>query len=120
MCVDQVVAGPSAVWVPLQYGKAVARIDPTTNAVTADTPLDLTVGYLAVDATNVWVGAWNGPIPCTDTHAVLDNLDPASGKLKGRLVVPCAYIPTIVSPSGDVWLGTTDNPNAVRLIKPHP
>ena len=119
MCVDQVVAGPTAIWVPLDLGNAVARIDPTTNTVTADTPIGLQVDNLAVDATSVWVAGWDGSIPCTDTQAVLERLDPASGSPQGRLVIPCAFNPAVVSPSGDVWLGTADNPNAVRLIKPH-
>ena len=30
-CVDDVVVGPSAIWVPLALGRAVVRIDPKTN-----------------------------------------------------------------------------------------
>ena len=118
MCVDQVVAGPSALWVPLNLGNAVARIDPTTNTVTADTPIGLDVDSLAVDATSVWVAGWDGSVPCTDTHAVLARLEPESGSLSGRLVIPCASNPTVVGTPGNIWLGTADNPNAVRLIKP--
>ena len=118
MCVDDVVAGPTAVWVPLDLGQGVARIDPTTNTVTSVTPVGLRVENLAVDTNSVWVGGWDGSLPCTDTHAILERLDPASGAPRGRLVIPCALNPTVVNPSGDVWLGTFDNPNGVRLIRP--
>jgi streptogramin lyase len=118
MCVDQVVAGPSALWVPLDLGDAVAQIDPTTNTVTADTQIGLQVENLAVDATSVWVAGWDGSVPCTDTKAVLERLDPASGSPSGRIVIPCAFNPTVVNSSGHVWLGIADNPNAVSLIKP--
>ncbi len=119
MCVDLIVAGPTAMWVPLNFGEAVVRIDPTTNKVTADTPIGLEDDHLAVDAAGVWVAGWDGSIPCTDTHAVLERLDPVTGSPTARLVIPCAFTPTIVNPSGDLWLGIADNPNAVRHITPH-
>ena len=103
---------------PLNLGDAVVRIDPTTNTVTAETPMGRVVDNLAVDATGVWVAGWDGTVPCTDTHAVLARLDPVSGSPTGRIAIPYAFNPTVVSPSGDIWLGTADNPNAVTLIKP--
>jgi streptogramin lyase len=119
MCVDQVVAGPTAIWVPLDLGKAVARIDPTTNTITADTPIGLQVENLTVDATSVWLAGWDGSLPCTDTKAVLERLDPVTATPTGRVAVPCAFNPTVVKPSGEVWLGTADNPNGLTLVKPH-
>lgn len=118
MCVDKIVAGPSALWVPLDLGKAVARIDPATNGVTADTSIGLEVDDLAVDANSVWIAGWDGSIPCTDTQAVVERLDPVSGSPRGRVVIPCAFNPNIASPSGAIWVGIADNPNAVRLLKP--
>jgi len=119
MCVDDVVAGPTALWVPLDLGQGVARIDPTTNTVTGVTPLGLRVENLAVDATSVWVAGWDGSLPCTDTHAVVERLDPATGAPRGRLVVPCAVNPSVVPGSGDVWVGAIDNPVGVRRITTH-
>ena len=118
MCVDKIIAGPSALWVPLDFGKAVARIDPAANRVTADTPIGLEVDNLAVDATSVWLAGWDGSIPCTDTHAVVERLDPVSGSPRGRVVISCAFNPTLASPSGDLWVGIADNPNGARLLKP--
>jgi sugar lactone lactonase YvrE len=119
MCVDQVVAGPTAIWVPLDLGEAVARIDPTTNTVTADTPIGLVVPNLTVDATSVWLAGLDGSIPCTDTNAVLERLDPATASPTGRATIPCAYNPTVVNPSGEVWVATVDNPTGLTLVKPH-
>ena len=119
MCVGQVVAGPSALWVPLGSGKGVARIDPATNKVIESPPFATRVDGLAVDAAGVWVAGWDGSLPCTDTHAVLERLDPVTAAPTGRLVIPCALTPEVVGPSGDVWLATGDGPNGVTRIRAH-
>ena len=118
MCVDTIVSSPDGIWVPLDLGKGIVRIDPTTNAVSAQIRLDRVDDSLAVGAGAVWVAAWDGTIPCTDAGAIVARIDIATNAVTGTSVIPCAV--TVAVADGDVWAGTADAPNGVtRLAAGH-
>ena len=107
-----------SIWVPLNFGHGVARIDPTTNTVTAAIPLDRTADTLAVGNGAIWSAAWDGTIPCTDTGAYVVLIDPGRNVVSGTFVVPCAV--TVAVAEGDVWVGTADAPNGVTRLHVRP
>jgi streptogramin lyase len=114
MCVDTVVSSQDGIWVPLDLGKGIVRIDPATNSVSAQIQLGRVVDSLAVGGGAIWVAAWDGSIPCTDTGAVIARIDVATNGLKGTSVIPCAV--TVAVADGDVWAGTADAPNGVMRL----
>jgi hypothetical protein len=118
MCVDTIVSSPDGIWVPLNFGKGIVRIDPTTNAVSAQIRLDRRDDSLAAGAGAIWVAAWDGTIPCTDAGAIVARIDIATNAVAGTRVIPCAV--TVAVAEGDVWAGTADAPNGVtRLAAGH-
>jgi len=114
MCVDSVVSSPDGIWVPLDLGKEIVRIDPTTNAVSAQIQLGRVADSLAVGDGAIWVAAWDGTIPCTDTKAVIARIDTTTNAVTGTTVVPCAV--TVAVADGDVWAGTANAPNGVTRL----
>ena len=116
MCVDSIAASSTGVWVPLDLGKAVARIDPATNAVATQVPFDRVVDSLAVGDGAVWVAAWDGSIPCTDTGAYIARIDGISDTVTGTTMIPCAV--GVAVDDGAVWAATADAPNGVTRLDP--
>jgi streptogramin lyase len=75
-------AGGGAVWVSVPKLKAVIRIDPATNAVTATVRLGRRpCGFLAADARNVWAAGGYAD----DCANVVARIDPRTNKPAGAV-----------------------------------
>jgi len=122
MCIDSVIATKDAVWVAMDRGYGVARIDPQTNTVSAVIPLEFPVRNIAIGDNVVWAaGSVYGN--CEKTPAGVARIDPQTNTLIGTIPLPCAYSVAI---SGDiVWVGSgitsySGGPTSLQLtaIKP--
>ena len=118
MCVDKLVPGPDSMWVPLNLGRGIARIDPTTNTIRATIPKLVYVIDLGVDGDRVWaIGGAAGPVPCVDTASVLLKVDPATDTSTDLLKLKCAA--SVAALDGDVWIGTVDAAmSVIRVSRP--
>jgi hypothetical protein len=114
---SQLVIGEGAVWAltsvesPTRLGVRVdvglVRIDPHTNRVSATTPLaDLDSGahqvQLAVGAGGVWVEGQHRQDGLA--RAVIDRVDPASGRLRGRIETGDPSPAALAAGFGALWL----------------
>jgi len=122
MCLFFSRASADSLWVPLNYGFAVARIDPTTNKIVATVkfklpPFDLAIG----DDGSVWVAA-GADEGCQGAGNIVARIDPTTNTIAGTLPIQCAE--SIAVEDGDVWVGVGDPdvnmPNKVIRIKPAP
>ncbi len=126
----QLVIGEGAVWVltsvesPTRLGVRVdlglVRIDPHTNRVSATTPLaDLDSGayqvQLAVGAGGVWVEGQHRQDG--QARAVIDRVDPASGRLRGRIETGDPNPAALAAGFGALWLL---RPGADALLRLEP
>lgn len=118
MCVDSVTTSSDSVWVPLNFGNGVARIDPFSNGVSAQIPMGRVVDSLAIGDGAVWAAGWDGSIPCTDAGASLSRIDEVTNVATGSATVPCAV--TVAVADGDVWVGTADSPNGITRLRVGP
>lgn len=118
MCIDKIVPSRDSIWVPLNLGRGVARIDPATNSVRAIIPMRYSVVDLSVAGDRVWVvGSAVGPVPCLNTDGLLAEIAPASETYADVMKLSCAA--SVATLDGDVWLGTVDAPSAVvHLSRP--
>jgi YVTN family beta-propeller protein len=111
------VASPRAVWVALPNGDSIVRIDPATNRVVKTVQVGFQpCGFLAADATDVWVtpaGCGGGNAPSTVTNLVA-RVDSRTNKVT-RLAD--AAPAGIVAAFGTVWVAT--GAGNVDQIGPH-
>jgi virginiamycin B lyase len=103
MCIDYVVATENAIWVPLNLGNGVARIDPDTNKVSAVIPLDFSSRTLAVTENAVWV-AGGLARTCANAPGGIARIDLKTNTVVGAISIPCAASVGIYQ--GDVWVGS--------------
>ena len=101
------IASPRAVWVALPNGNSIVHIDPATNRVVKTVPVGFQpCGFLAADATDVWVtpaGCGGGNAPGTATNVVA-RVDSRTNKLTTELAD--ADPGGIVAAFGTVWVAT--------------
>ena len=115
-CGDNIAVGSDALWFPLGNGFGVARIDPTTNAVTATIPLTIVVNRAFADDSGVWVAGGSGT---RDQNAVVLRIDPSTAQVNGRLAVPYAIDAAVAPAGGDVWVGTAQTLDAGTVVRVH-
>jgi DNA-binding beta-propeller fold protein YncE len=102
-CGDNLAVGSDALWFPLGSGFGVARIDPTTNTVTATTPLTIVALRVFADADGVWVAGGRGGL---DQGAQVIRLDPATAAISTRVAAPYALNAAVAPSGGDLWVGS--------------
>jgi YVTN family beta-propeller protein len=117
MCLDSVVATGDAVWVPLDRGNAVARIDPGTNQVSAMIPLEFSPRSLVIGDHAVWAAGGLPSPDCGSAPGGLASIKPKTNKLIGTVSIPCA---TSVGIYQDyIWVGSGYPGNSsITTVKP--
>jgi DNA-binding beta-propeller fold protein YncE len=103
MCMDYVVATEDAVWVPLNLGNGVARIDPNTNEVSAVISLDFSPRTLAVAENSVWTAGGFARI-CASAPGGIARIDVQTNTVVGTISVPCAASVGVFQ--GAIWVGS--------------
>ncbi len=103
MCIDYVVATENIIWVPLNLGNSVARIDPDTNKVSAVIPLDFSSRTLVVTENAVWVAGGLARI-CANAPGGIARIDLQTNTVVGVIPISCAASVGIYQ--GDVWVGS--------------
>jgi len=104
MCIDYVVAMEDAVWVPLNLGNGVARIDPETNQVSAVIPLDFSPRMLAVTEGVVWAAGGLASPKCMQAAGGIARIDSEANTIIGTISLPCAASVGLFK--GDIWVGS--------------
>lgn len=114
---NQLVVGEGAVWVltsiesrtrlGVRVDAGLVRIDPHTNRISATTPLanlggDLQQAQLAVGAGGVWVEGQQSQDRLT--RAVIDRVDPTSGRLLGTMATGDLSPAGLAAGFGALWL----------------
>lgn len=90
MCLDSVVATGDAVWVPLDRGNGVARIDPATNQVNAIIPLEFSPRSIAISDHTIWAAGGLPSPDCGNAPGGLAGINPQTNELIGTISIPCA------------------------------
>ena len=117
MCIDYVVATKDSVWVPLDRGMGVARIDPVTNQVIAVIPLEFMARNVAVGDNAIWVAG--SPISgCMSNLGGVARIDPQTNTVVGMISIPCAF--SVAVAHGFIWVGTGNlgGSPSITQIKP--
>ena len=117
MCIDYVVATEDAVWVPLNLGNGVARIDPNSNQISAMVALDFSPRNLVVTDNAVWAAGGPASPNCGSVPGGVVRIDPQANKLIGTISIPCAASVGIYE--GNLWIGSGfPGASALTQIKP--
>jgi DNA-binding beta-propeller fold protein YncE len=104
MCINHVVVGQNAIWVPLNRGRGVAQIDPQTNKVKAIISInDMPVHQLAISENAIWAVGSSVGEDCELNPSGLVKIDPQTNTIVGTLPIPCAY--SIAVYENKIWVG---------------
>jgi virginiamycin B lyase len=107
-----VTAGAGGVWVTAPQSGKVVRIDPSTNQVVAEIPLDGFPEGITVGAGSVWVAASDPP---DGANGAVSRIDPRSNEIVRTILVP--NLPEFLDAgAGGVWV--TSNNGTVAEIDP--
>jgi streptogramin lyase len=118
MCLYHVVIGPDAVWIPLNRGRGIARIDPQTNAVTEIISLDMPVHQLAIGKDSIWAVGSSVGTECVADPSALTRIDLSTGEITGIFPIPCAFSVTVFE--GDIFVGHGIPYEFTQVLRLHP
>lgn len=90
---ENVIAAYGAVWVALNTGKGVARIDPRTREVTT---VALEAPVYAVSAADGAIWAGTGPHTGCGNDSYVVRIDPEQMAVTGHIPVPCSFWATVI------------------------
>lgn len=118
MCLYHVVIGLDAVWIPLNRGRGIARIDPQTNAVTEIIPLGMPVHQIAIGQDSIWAVGSSVGEECAADPSALTRIDLFTSEIMGSFPIPCAY--SVVVFEGDVFVGHGIPYEFTQVLRIHP
>jgi YVTN family beta-propeller protein len=113
LCATEILAGDDGVWVSLLTAGVIARIDGTTNRLTAIIPVGIQPNSLARHARGVWVGHKSS------TGVLL--IDPSTNQVVAAVPAtdPPHQLPAIALAENSIWVARTPARDVVR-IELHP
>jgi YVTN family beta-propeller protein len=113
-----VAIDPSGIWVTNWWDNTLSRISPTTNAVLAVVPIDLTATQgpeaIASGAGSLWVTATDDDANGDPLPGVVKRIDPATGATLATIPVGKSPFDIDVSP-GAVWVANYDGGSVIRI-----